>query len=47
MYYKGIRGVDPKPYKVYEVLGEGQYKLRRDSKTDKQVYKDEDLQTVP
>ena len=39
--------MDPKPYEIAEVLGEGQYKLRRDGKKDKQVYKDEDLQGVP
>ena len=47
VYHKGVRGVDPKPYKIYEVLGDGQYKLSRDGRSNSKVYKEEDLQTVP
>ena len=47
VYFKGSRGVDPKPYKIYKVLGEAQYKLSRDGKSDGTVYREEDLQTVP
>ena len=39
--------MDPKPYKIYKVLGDAQYKLSRDGKSDGKVYKQEDLQTVP
>lgn len=47
VYVKGVRGVDPKPYKIYVILGDGQYKLSRDGKSDGKVYKEEHLQTVP
>lgn len=47
IYHKGPRGVDPKPYKILEVLGDGQYKLERDGKSDRKVYNQEKLQTEP
>lgn len=47
VYVKGDRGVDPKAYKIYKILGDGQYKLSRDGKSDGKVYREEDLQTVP
>ena len=47
VYLIGVRGVDPKPYKIYQVLGDASYKLSRDGKCDGKVYKQEDLQTVP
>ena len=47
VYLRGIRGADPKPYKIYKVLGDGQYKLSRDGRSSNKVYREEDLQTVP
>ncbi|CAF9917795.1 MAG: hypothetical protein ALECFALPRED_000369 [Alectoria fallacina] len=47
VYVKEARGTDPKPFKIYKVLGDGQYKLSRDGKSDGKVYRQEDLQTVP
>ncbi|CAD6575585.1 MAG: hypothetical protein ASARMPREDX12_007385 [Alectoria sarmentosa] len=47
VYVRGARGTDPKPFKIYKVLGDGQYKLSRDGKSDGKVYKQEDLQRVP
>lgn len=45
VYHKGFRGVDPRPYKISKVLGDGRYKLSRDGKSDDKVYLEEDLQT--
>ena len=47
VYLKVARGVDPRPYKIYKVLGDAQYKLSRDGKCDGKVYPQEDLRTVP
>ncbi|KAF6240807.1 hypothetical protein HO173_001480 [Letharia columbiana] len=47
VYVRGARGVDPKPYKIYKVLGEAQYNLSRDGKCDGKVYRQEDIQTIP
>ncbi|KAL9066068.1 MAG: hypothetical protein Q9161_007793 [Pseudevernia consocians] len=47
VYLVGARGVDPKPYKIYKVLGDGQYKLSRDGKSDGKVYRQEDLRSEP
>ena len=47
VHVKGARGVDPKPYKIYKVLGDGQYKLSRDGRSSSKVYREEDLLTVP
>jgi len=29
VYLKGVRGVDPNPYKIYKCVGDGQYELSR------------------
>lgn len=42
-YLRGPRGVDPEPYKIYQVLGDGQYKLSRNGKSDGEIYREEDL----
>ena len=42
-YLKGPRGVDPEPYEIYKVLGHGQYKLARNGKSDRKVYRAKDL----
>lgn len=47
VYLKGARGVDPKAYKIYQVLGNGQYKLSRDAKSDGKIYRQEDLRNKP
>lgn len=47
MYLKGTRGIDPKPYKIHEVLGDGQYKLLRDGKCDGKIYLQENLRSEP
>ena len=39
--------MDPRPYRIYKVLGDAQYKLSRDGKCDGMVYGQEDLRTVP
>ena len=39
--------MDPKPFRISEVVGDGQYKLSRDGKDDEKVQKEEDLQTEP
>ena len=31
IYVRGPRGTDPKPYKIYEALGNDQYKLSRNN----------------
>ena len=46
-YLQGPRGVDPEPYKIYKVLGDGQYKLSRNGKSDGRVYRAEDLLEDP
>ena len=46
VYHRGVRGVDPKPYKIYKVYSDGEYKLSRNGKSNGKVYK-EDLQTDP
>ena len=43
MYLKLARGVDPKPYKIWKVLGNGQYRLSRDGQSDGKVYLEQDL----
>ena len=47
IYKKGPRGVDPKPYTIYQVLGDGQYYLERNGKCDGKVYRQEILQREP
>ncbi|KAM0801611.1 hypothetical protein BDR22DRAFT_888502 [Usnea florida] len=47
VYLKGARGVDPKPYKIYQVLGHGQYKLSRDGRSDGQVHGQDELKDGP
>ncbi|KAL8791923.1 MAG: hypothetical protein Q9195_005499 [Heterodermia aff. obscurata] len=47
IYNKGARGIDPKPYKISKVLGDGQYHLERGGKCDGKVYYQENLQTEP
>lgn len=50
VYLRGTRGVDPSPYKIHKVLGEGQYELSRDGKVEKdgsspKIFYEEKLQT--
>lgn len=47
IYNKGPRGVDPRPYTISKVLGNGQYKLERDGRCDGKVYLQGKLQTEP
>lgn len=47
VYHSLPRGVDPKPYKIKEVLGDEQYKLERNGVCDDKIYKGEDLQPEP
>lgn len=47
VYHKGARGIDPKPYKIHKILGDGQYELSRDGKCDHKVYLQEKLQLEP
>ncbi|KAK0513556.1 hypothetical protein JMJ35_003920 [Cladonia borealis] len=47
VYLHGARGTDPNPYRIYEVLGDGQYKLSRNSMVERRIYREEDLQTRP
>ena len=47
VYLKGARGIDPKPYKIKKVLGDGQYELSRDGQCDHKAYLQENLQTEP
>ena len=47
IYNKGARGVDPNPYSISKVLGDGQYHLERGGKCDGKVYRQENLQTEP
>ena len=45
VYVHGRRGTDPNPYKIHEVLGNGQYKLSRDGRVEHRVYAEENLQS--
>ncbi|MCJ1453538.1 hypothetical protein MMC28_003885 [Mycoblastus sanguinarius] len=47
VYLNGPRGVDPNPYKIHQVLGDGQYHLWRNGRCDRKVYKQENLQLTP
>lgn len=47
VYLKGARGVDPNPYKIHQVLGDGNYELSRNGECDHKVYLEENLQTEP
>ncbi|SLM41422.1 hypothetical protein LPUS_12415 [Lasallia pustulata] len=47
VYLKGARGVDPNPYTIHEVLGNGQYKLSRNGKYSHKVYQQADLRGEP
>ena len=44
VYVNGPRGTDPSPYKIHEVLGNGQYKLSRNNEAVQRVYAEENLQ---
>ena len=41
VYLKTARGVDPDPFMIHKVLGEGQYELSRDGKCDHEIYQQE------
>lgn len=43
VFVQGRRGVDPNPYRIWKILGSGQYKLSRDGKSDGKIYKEQDL----
>ena len=43
IYVEGARGIDPNPYKIHEVLGNGQYRLSRDGKVVRRVFAQENL----
>lgn len=43
VFLKGIRGIDPRPYKINEVLNDDSYRLSRDGLIQRGVFKDEDL----
>lgn len=43
VFLKGARGVDPKPFKIYQVLGDAEYKLSRDGKSNRKIYREENL----
>ena len=47
VYVQCARGIDPKPYKIHEVLALGQYKLLRDGKIDDKIYRKGNLRTEP
>ena len=47
IYVKKARGIDPNPYKIHEVLGNGQYKLSRNGEVERRVYGQENLCTSP
>ena len=47
VYNKGARGIDPKPFKISKVLGDGQYHLERGGSCNGKVYYQENLQTEP
>lgn len=47
VYLKGNRGVDPKPYKIHDVHGNGRYTISRDGKIDPQIHLVDSLQTEP
>ena len=47
VYVKGARGIDPNPYTILKVLGNGQYQLLRNGKSDGKVYKQDNLQLEP
>ena len=44
VYVKGPRGTDINPYKIHEVLGNGQYKLSRNNEVVRRVYAENSLQ---
>lgn len=39
--------MDPKPFRIHKVLGDGQYELTRDNNCNGLVYRQEDLRTEP
>ena len=45
VYVNGPRGTDTNPYKIHEVLGNGQYKLSRNNEVVQRVYEEWNLQT--
>ncbi len=47
VYVKLARAVDPNPYDIHTLLGNGQYYLSRDGKMDRKVYRQENLQKEP
>lgn len=47
VYLHGARGIDPNPYRIYEVLGNGQYRLSRNSIVERGTFREDDLQTRP
>lgn len=47
VYVHGRRGSDLNPYTVYMVLGNGQYKLKRDNRVENRIYMQAQLKTYP
>ncbi len=45
VYLKGVRGVDPNPYKIYKCVGDGQYELSRYGRVENGYFLQENLQT--
>lgn len=46
VHIQTARGVDPTPYRIWKVLGHGQYKLSGNGKSNGKVYLEQDLQGV-
>ncbi|KAL2044625.1 hypothetical protein ABVK25_012308 [Lepraria finkii] len=47
VYVHGRRGSDLNPYKIYRILGSGQYKLTRNGVVENKVYLQANLKTHP